>query len=137
MRRTAPCASSTSLPQLSHTRMVLRAISPPEFDFARSLRGGAGGANSPRAEQAQGGELFAIEPGIARADHAQMAGPEILDRSPVEILLDHRRADVRGTSDGRRVAKLLADLAHHRCDLALPVARRGGLAHLGELDRCD
>ena len=55
-----------------------------------------------------------VEPDLARADDAQMPGPEILDRSPVEILVDHRRRDVRGAADGRRISELLARRAASR-----------------------
>ena len=48
-----------------------------------------------------------------------MPRPEIVDRAPVEVLLDHRRADIGGARNGRRVAEPLGDRAHHRGDRAL------------------
>src|SRR4051812_48870808 len=99
MRSVAPRDSSTSLPQLSQTRMVFRAI-------PGSLRGRARRANSPRSQQAQCRLLFRVETEITGADDAQMPGPEIVDRSPVEILLDDCRADVRRARDGGSVSEL-------------------------------
>src|SRR6185503_17692296 len=102
MRSVAPRDSSTSLPQLSQTRMVFRAI-------PGSLRGGARGANSPRPEQAQCGPFFDVEAEISSADDPQMPRPEILDGSAVEILLDHRRAHVRRPRDRGSVSEPLGD----------------------------
>src|SRR5690348_14488931 len=78
-RMIAPCDSSTSLPQLSHTRIVFLAMREmlPELGGCSRL------PNSVRAKQADERELFRIEHDRAGADDAQMAGPEILDRSPV------------------------------------------------------
>src|SRR3954469_2292112 len=64
-----------------------------------------------------------------------MTRAEILDRSPVEILLDHRRAYVRRTRDRGRIGELVGHLAHHRGDLPLRVRRGGRLAALRQLDR--
>src|SRR5262249_55537776 len=74
---------------------------------------------------------------IARTDDAQMTWPEIVDRSPVEILLDDGRADVGRARNGRRIAEPFADLAHHGGDR--PLLRRLALRRrrLGELDRPD
>src|SRR5437764_5189502 len=64
-----------------------------------------------------------------------MPRPEIIDRSPVEILLDDGRADVGRPRDGRSVPELLPHPAHHLGDATLG----GGLAVrwplLRELDR--
>src|SRR5690348_1413603 len=96
MRSVAPRASSTSLPQLSQTRIVFRAI-------PGSLRNRARFANTPRAEQAQGRFFLGIEVDIPRADHAEPPGTEVLDRSSVQVLLDDGRTDVRRPRDGRRI----------------------------------
>src|SRR6185437_15960151 len=128
MRSVAPRDSSTSLPQLSQTRMVFRAI-------PGSLRSGAGGANSPGPEEAQCRLLFDVEADISGSDDAQMPGPEILDRSPVEILLHDRRAHVGRARDGRRVPEALGDVPHHRRNSPFGL---GGILRglvLRELDR--
>src|SRR3954470_3388921 len=66
-----------------------------------------------------------------------MARAEIVDRSPVEILLDHRRADVRGARNRGGVAELLADLPPHR-GYRLPLrGRRLRQPALGERDGGD
>src|SRR5690349_24029365 len=106
MRSVAPRDSSTSLPHLSQTRMVF-------FAIPGSLRSGARRANSPGTQQAQCRLLFDVETDISRADDPQMARPEILDRSPVEILLDDRRAHVGRTCDRGCVSELLGDTPHH------------------------
>src|SRR5436309_1801933 len=103
MRSVAPRDSSTSLPQLSQTRMVFRAI-------RGSLRRGARGANSPRAEQAQCGLFFDVETEISSADDPQMPRPEILDGSAVEILLDHRRAHIGRSRDRGCVPEPFGDV---------------------------
>src|SRR3954464_9168015 len=64
-----------------------------------------------------------------------MPWPKIVDRSPVEILLDDRRADVRRARYGRRVSEPLADRPHHRRDRALLLGHRLGFSPLRELDR--
>src|SRR6266571_5346034 len=66
-----------------------------------------------------------------------MVWPEIVDRSSVEILLDDRRADVRGTRYGRRISQPLADEPHHRRDAAPRLRRILGQIVLGERDRGD
>src|SRR5918994_7961943 len=47
-----------------------------------------------------------------------MPRAKVIDRTPVEILLDNRRADVRGSGHCRRVSELLSDEAHHGGDHA-------------------
>src|SRR5580765_1559230 len=71
MRITAPFASSTSLPQLSHTSLVTRATDflPRKNDFdcaditgkIRELRSSLSLLNSPRTEQAQEGLFLEVE----------------------------------------------------------------------------
>ena len=48
-----------------------------------------------------------------------MARPEIVDRSPVEILIDHGGTDVRRTRNRGCIAQSLTDGAHHRGDRTL------------------
>jgi hypothetical protein len=50
-----------------------------------------------------------------------MTGPEILERSPLEILIDDRGRNVRRPADRRGISELLCHAAHHRCDRALLV----------------
>src|SRR4051794_4895757 len=64
-----------------------------------------------------------------------MPRPEILDRSPVSILLDDGGADVGRTCNGRRVSEPLADLAHYLGNASLRLRLGFGRAVLGELDR--
>src|SRR5437870_11400156 len=66
-----------------------------------------------------------------------MAGTEIVDRSSVEILLDHGRTDVRRTRHRRRISQPLADEPHHRRDAAPRLRRILGQPVLGERDRGD
>src|SRR5436305_7503210 len=93
-RMTAPFASSTSLPHLSHTRIVLRAMAEILVKNLRKLCGFACLPNTLRPEQAEQCLLFWIEADFAGADHPQMPRPEIRERSPVEILIDNRGRDV-------------------------------------------
>src|SRR5438552_17554536 len=51
-----------------------------------------------------------------------MSWAEILDRSAVEILVDHGGADVRAARNSRRIAELLADAPHHGRNDALRLA---------------
>src|SRR6187551_3195360 len=64
-----------------------------------------------------------------------MSRPEILNRSPVEILLDDRWADVRGPCHGRGVSKPLADAPHYVCHNALGLGVRLGDSVLRQRDR--
>src|SRR5688500_11364649 len=64
-----------------------------------------------------------------------MPRTEIVDRSPVEILLDDRRADVGGARDGRRIAEALAHLPHYSRDHPLRLRLALGDSVLGEADR--
>src|SRR5207237_10166424 len=92
--------------------------------------------NSRRAEQAENSLLLDLEAAVARADDAQMARPEILDRTSVEVLLDDSRADVRGARDRGRVAEPLGHPSHaarHRLLLRRHAVRRP--AELRERDR--
>src|SRR4029453_4188150 len=63
--------------------------------------------------------LFLIETDIARAEHAQMPRPEILDRSSVEVLLDHGRTNVTRARHRRWIPEALADGPHYRGDRPL------------------
>jgi hypothetical protein len=58
-----------------------------------------------------------------------MAGPEIVDRSSLEVLLDNRRRDIRLSRHGRRISELLRDTLHDRRDrsLLLPFRLRKSL----------
>src|SRR5581483_9752544 len=105
--------------------------------FPPVYSGGTGGANAPGTQQAQCRCLFAVEAGIPGADDAQMPGTEIVDGSPVEILLHDRRADVGRARNGRSVSQLLADVAHDRGDPFLRLRRILGRILGGELDRGD
>jgi hypothetical protein len=60
----------------------------------RNSRGNLGTSNSPRTQQAEQRTLLAIESLGTRSDNAQMARAKIVDRSPVEILLNDGRADI-------------------------------------------
>src|SRR5919201_2094117 len=64
-----------------------------------------------------------------------MTGTEIVDRSAVEILIDHRRTDVRRTGNCRRISELLADAAHDGGNRALLFAGRLHRTALGERNR--
>src|SRR5437016_6240861 len=64
-----------------------------------------------------------------------MTGAKILDRSTFQILVDDGRADVGAARDGRRVAELSPDAAHHGGDHALRFAVCFGRSVLGERDR--
>src|SRR5215218_1314868 len=79
--------------------------------------------NAPRAQQADQRLLLLVELRIARAHDAQMWWPEIVDRSPVEILLDDRGTDVRGPRHHRRISEPLTHRSHHRRDHTLLLGR--------------
>src|SRR5438874_2535965 len=66
-----------------------------------------------------------------------MAGAEILDRSAVEILLDHGRAHVRRARYGGRVPELLGDPPHHGRNPSLGLGRILWGILLRQLDRRD
>src|SRR5947209_4404232 len=128
-RRTAPFSSSTSLPHLSHTRIVLRAkvfspflVGKSRQKCTRNSRGLSRLPNAPRPKQAEHRRFFRGESEIARLHDTQMTGPEILDRPPLEILLDDGGRHVRGATDSRRIAELLRNEPHDRGDL--PLLRR-------------
>src|SRR5436190_16105741 len=76
-------------------------------------------SNSPRPEEGQQRLLLRRETDIARAECAQMLRAERLDRAPVEILVDDRRADVGGAANGRGVSELRGDRAANRSNCAL------------------
>ena len=59
----------------------------------------------------------------------------MLERAPVPPLLDDGRADVRRAGDGRGVAELVADPAHHRGEDAALVGGGLGRPVLGEGER--
>src|SRR5439155_7797338 len=112
---------SISLPQLSQTSTVLRATIRPPFrersekssrDAIAILSSFARSAYSPRTQQADKRLFFEIKSRLTCPDDAQISRPEIVERSPVEILLDDGRADVGRTRNGG----------------ATTVASRGGLA---------
>src|SRR3954464_13602194 len=81
IRITAPCCSSTSLPQLSQTRMVLRAMAQWQREFGPKSRGHPRLPNWPRTEQAEERLFFRVETDIPGADDAQLPGAEILGRT--------------------------------------------------------
>ena len=70
-----------------------------------------------------------------------MPGPEILDRSPVEILLDHCRTDIGSPRNRGRISELLGHAAHdgrHRPLLrCLGLGKAVALRMLGELNRSE
>src|SRR6266576_6599962 len=66
-----------------------------------------------------------------------MARTEIVDCCRVEILIDHRRADVRVARSGWSVSKLLSDRAHDRRNCALGVGFRLGRSAFGQCDGSD
>src|SRR4051794_23066023 len=64
-----------------------------------------------------------------------MSASKGLDRSSLEILIDHSGTDVRSAANGRRVSKQLGDAAAGCADRALRVCLRLGGTALGEGDR--
>src|SRR6266850_6776780 len=66
-----------------------------------------------------------------------MARAEIFDRCRVEILLDHRRTDVRAARNCRRVPELLSDRAHDGGNRTLRIAFRLGRTAFGKCDGRD
>src|ERR671937_2145479 len=64
-----------------------------------------------------------------------MPGPEILDRSPAERLVDHGGADVGATRDRRRISEFLADVTHHRRNSPLRLTICLGRSVLGQCNR--
>src|SRR3954453_6780549 len=64
-----------------------------------------------------------------------MPRPKILDRCPVEILIDHCWADVRPARDRRGVSKLLPHAAQPRGDGPLSLSLGLRRTVLGERDR--
>src|SRR5215211_7608194 len=144
MRITAPFASSISFSQLSQTRTVLRAKAPPWWAGGfrpaypiggRKSRSFTGRANSPRAQQAEECLLLWLELGITRGDNAQMAGSEIVKCASLEVLLDHRRTDVRRSANGRGIPELLGDRTADRGDDLFPSGLGLRRSVLGEADR--
>src|SRR5262245_61690966 len=122
MRTVAPLPSGISLPDMSDTRTVLRAndfpflptrtaASLPELED-EMLSGLARSTYAPRSQQAQQSPLLRFEVDIARADNSQLTRAKVLDRPTVQILLDHRRADIGVTRNCRRVSEPPADAAH-------------------------
>src|SRR5438270_13218012 len=81
--------------------------------------------------------LFQIEPDISSAYDTQMSGPEILDRSPVEILVDDGGTYVRAPRDRRRVAELLPHAAHDGGNDTFRLGLRLDGTALGERDGRD
>jgi hypothetical protein len=73
-------ASQLSLPSLDKKPRILRSFSRAPYP--------------ERSEQAEQRQFLTIESDIACADDAQMAWTKVINSSPVEILLDDRRADV-------------------------------------------
>src|SRR5262245_25333203 len=66
-----------------------------------------------------------------------MTRPEIVDRSPVEILLDDRGAHIGRARYGRSVPELLPHLPHHLGDAFFRLALCLGQIFPRELDRGD
>src|SRR3712207_1241915 len=64
-----------------------------------------------------------------------MPRSKVVDRPPVEVLLDNGRADVRRARDGRSVAQALAYVAHHGRDGALRFGLGSRDSPLRERDR--
>src|SRR6266566_629873 len=64
-----------------------------------------------------------------------MARPKVVDRSPVEILLDDRRADVGGAGNRRGVTEPLADCPHHGDNCTLCLGFGLGRPALGKRNR--
>src|SRR5262249_9655991 len=89
----------------------------------------------PRTKQAQEGLLFRVESSVAGADNAQMPRAEILDRSAVEIRIDHRGTDLRASRNGRGIPELPADAPHHRRYHLLRFALALRRTVLGKCDR--
>src|SRR5262249_54420505 len=81
--------------------------------MCRESGGGPRLADFPRTKEAQQGPFFWVESGVARTHDAQMRCTEILDRSALEILVDHRRTDVGAARNSRRIPELVADATHH------------------------
>src|SRR6478736_9137137 len=65
-----------------------------------------------------------------------MSWPEILDRSAIEVLLDHGWTDVARTCDGRCIPQAFADASHDGCHPALRLGLGVGDAALRESDGC-
>src|SRR5215831_3474219 len=127
-RITAPFPSSTSFPQLSHTSTVFRAtvVLLRKGDFRgnptetrRVLSSLACASNSPRTQQAEHRLFLRREPCLTRLDDAQMPRAKIVDRSPVAVLLDNRRRDVRLACDGRSISEPFRNTPHDRTDRSL------------------
>src|SRR3954452_8215988 len=66
-----------------------------------------------------------------------MPRAEILDRSPVEILLDHRRAHIGAAGNSGRIAELVSDATHHRRNHTLGLTLRFRRPTLGKGNRGD
>src|SRR5690349_6696395 len=64
-----------------------------------------------------------------------MSWPEILDRSAVEVLLDHGWTDVARTCDGRCIPQAFPDASHDGRHPAFRLGLGLGDAALGEPDR--
>jgi len=57
--------------------------------------------------------LFDVQLGIRRTDDAQMAGSEIVNRSPVEIRLDNRQTDIWRARNSHRVSASFTPTGSH------------------------
>src|SRR5215210_4222650 len=123
------CQLSSSSPERFPSTLTER--------WSAILRGFSRAPNAPRPQQAEQCLLLRVELQIAGADDAQMPRAEILDRSPVEILLHDRGAYVRGARHRRRIAEPLADNAHDGCDRSLLLGRGLCVLALRERDRRD
>src|SRR6185437_8570016 len=104
-----------------------------------ALSGLACTSNSPRTQQTEHGLFFRRETYLARFDDAQMPRAKIIDRSPVEVLLDNGRRHVRLARHCRRISEPLGDAPHDRGHRPLLFAfrlRKSLFAYaLGEVDR--
>src|SRR2546429_7717626 len=100
-----------------------RGSDEPSRDPTSILRSFTSPAYSPRTQQADKRLLLGIQTRLARPDDAQMARPEIIDRSPVQILLDDGGTDVGSARNRRRIAEPLADGSHYCGDRALSLRR--------------
>ena len=79
--------------------------------------------NTPRTGQAEHGLFFRCQCRIASLGALQMTWSEIVDRSPVEVLLEYSRPYTRAASHRRRISEALDDVNSPRWKSAL-VARR-------------
>src|SRR5262249_16430705 len=99
-----------------------------------NLRGAPSSVHSRRSKQAEKRLFLQLEPDFAGREDAEMSRPEILERSPVEILVDHSGRYVRGAAYRRGVSESLAH-APHRVRHGAALGR--GSLHRPALRECD